>query len=127
MVAFYLIAQMVGAGKLIQLLFGLDYLYAVIIVGILMIVYVAFGGMKATTWVQIIKACLLLGGATLHGPHRCSPRFGFCPEAMFAEAVEIHPEGRCHHGARRPGDGPGLGHLARPRADVRHRRACRIS
>ena len=63
-VAFYLIAQMVGAGKLIELLFGLDYLYAVIIVGALMIVYVAFGGMKATTWVQIIKACLLLGGAT---------------------------------------------------------------
>ncbi len=49
-VAFYLIAQMVGAGKLIQLLFGLPYLYAVIIVGLLMIVYVAFGGMKATTW-----------------------------------------------------------------------------
>ena len=63
-VAFYLIAQMVGAGKLIELLFGLPYLYAVIIVGALMIVYVAFGGMVATTWVQIIKACLLLGGAT---------------------------------------------------------------
>ncbi len=63
-VAFYLIAQMVGAGKLIQLLFGLDYGYAVVIVGVLMIVYVAFGGMKATTWVQIIKAYLLLGGAT---------------------------------------------------------------
>lgn len=60
-VAFYLIAQMVGAGKLIQLLFGLDYLYAVVIVGALMIIYVAFGGMKATTWVQVIKACLLLG------------------------------------------------------------------
>ncbi|MGC1584611.1 MAG: cation acetate symporter, partial [Rhodomicrobium sp.] len=58
-VAFYLIAQMVGAGKLIQLLFGLDYLHAVVIVGTLMIVYVAFGGMKATTWVQIIKAGLL--------------------------------------------------------------------
>ena len=64
-VAFYLIAQMVGAGKLIQLLFGLQYLYAVVIVGVLMIVYVAFGGMKATTWVQIIKACLLLVGATV--------------------------------------------------------------
>jgi cation/acetate symporter len=63
-VAFYLIAQMVGAGKLIQLLFGLPYLYAVVIVGALMIIYVAFGGMKATTWVQVIKACLLLGGAT---------------------------------------------------------------
>ena len=54
-VAFYLIAQMVGAGKLIQLLFGLPYTYAVISVGVLMMIYVTFGGMKATTWVQIIK------------------------------------------------------------------------
>src|SRR5215203_968096 len=91
-VAFYLIAQMVGAGKLIQLLFGLDYLWAVIIVGILMIVYVAFGGMKATTWVQIIKACLLLGGATLMSIIVLW-RYGFNPEAMFAEAVKIHPKG----------------------------------
>ena len=91
-VAFYLIAQMVGAGKLIELLFGLDYLYAVIIVGVLMIVYVAFGGMKATTWVQIIKACLLLAGATLMSLIVLW-RFGFSPEAMFAEAVKIHPKG----------------------------------
>ncbi len=54
-VALYLIAQMVGAGQLIQILFGLDYEYAVIMVGILMILYVTFGGMLATTWVQIIK------------------------------------------------------------------------
>ena len=60
-VAFYLIAQMVGAGQLIELLFGLPYLWAVIIVGVLMIIYVTFGGMIATTWVQIIKAGLLLG------------------------------------------------------------------
>jgi cation/acetate symporter len=91
-VAFYLIAQMVGAGKLIQLLFGLDYLWAVIIVGILMIVYVAFGGMKATTWVQIIKACLLLAGATLISLIVLW-RYGFNPEAMFADAVKIHPKG----------------------------------
>jgi cation/acetate symporter len=91
-VAFYLIAQMVGAGKLIELLFGLDYLYAVIIVGVLMIVYVAFGGMKATTWVQIIKACLLLAGATLMSLIVLW-RFGFSPEAMFAEAVRTHPRG----------------------------------
>ena len=91
-VAFYLIAQMVGAGKLIQLLFGLDYLYAVVIVGILMIVYVAFGGMKATTWVQIIKACLLLAGATLIAIIVLA-RFGFSPEALFAEAVKVHPKG----------------------------------
>ena len=63
-VAFYLIAQMVGAGKLIQLLFGLDYWMAVVLVGGLMMIYVTFGGMKATTWVQIIKAVLLLMGAT---------------------------------------------------------------
>ena len=55
---------MVGAGQLIKLLFGLDYWIAVVIVGALMMVYVLFGGMTATTWVQIIKACLLLGGAT---------------------------------------------------------------
>ncbi|RAX51408.1 cation acetate symporter [Helicobacter sp. 11-8110] len=63
-IVFYLIAQMVGAGQLIQILFGLPYGVAVIIVGILMICYVTFGGMHATTWVQIIKAILLLGGAT---------------------------------------------------------------
>lgn len=63
-IVFYLIAQMVGAGQLIQILFGLPYVAAVIIVGILMICYVTFGGMHATTWVQIIKAILLLGGAT---------------------------------------------------------------
>ena len=64
-VLFYLIAQMVGAGKLIQLLFGLDYAYAVVLVNILMLCYVLFGGMLATTWVQIIKAGLLLGGVSL--------------------------------------------------------------
>ncbi|MFP3741039.1 sodium:solute symporter family transporter, partial [Burkholderia sp. SIMBA_019] len=63
-VAFYLIAQMVGAGQLIKLLFGLEYWIAVVIVGTLMMVYVLFGGMTATTWVQIIKACLLLAGAS---------------------------------------------------------------
>ncbi len=91
-VAFYLIAQMVGAGKLIQLLFGLPYGYAVGIVGVLMIVYVAFGGMKATTWVQIIKACLLLGGATLMAILVLA-KFGFNPDAMFAAAVKTHPKG----------------------------------
>jgi len=90
-VAFYLIAQMVGAGKLIQTLFGLDYLYAVIIVGLLMIVYVAFGGMVATTWVQIIKACLLLGGATFLALMVLA-KFNFSPEALFKRAVEIHPK-----------------------------------
>ncbi|SHE50727.1 cation/acetate symporter [Lampropedia hyalina DSM 16112] len=64
-VLFYMIVQVVGAGQLIQLLFGIDYLYAVFIVGILMVVYVMFGGMIATSWVQIIKATLLLLGGTL--------------------------------------------------------------
>src|SRR4029453_19059622 len=87
-VAFYLIAQMVGAGKLIQLLFGLPYLWALVIVGVLMIAYVTFGGMLATTWVQIIKACLLLGGATFMAI-MVLWNFGFSPEAMFAKAVEV--------------------------------------
>jgi cation/acetate symporter len=87
-VAFYLIAQMVGAGQLIKLLFGLEYYIAVIIVGALMMIYVLFGGMTATTWVQIIKACLLLGGATFMALSVLW-HFGFSPEAMFAGAVQI--------------------------------------
>ncbi|TNC11751.1 cation acetate symporter [Methylobacterium terricola] len=98
-VAFYLIAQMVGAGKLIQLLFGLDYLTAIIAVGILMIVYVAFGGMKATTWVQIIKACLLLAGASFMAL-AVLWRYGFNPEALFAAAVQEHPK---HEAIMAPG------------------------
>jgi cation/acetate symporter len=87
-VAFYLIAQMVGAGQLIKLLFGLEYWIAVVIVGALMMVYVLFGGMTATTWVQIIKAGLLLAGASFMA-FMVLLHFGFSPEAMFAKAVEI--------------------------------------
>ncbi|MBL8437806.1 MAG: cation acetate symporter [Zoogloeaceae bacterium] len=87
-VAFYLIAQMVGAGQLIKLLFGLDYWIAVVLVGALMMVYVLFGGMTATTWVQIIKAVLLLAGASFMA-FMVLLNFGFSPEAMFAKAVEI--------------------------------------
>ncbi len=90
-VAFYLIAQMVGAGSLIKLLFGLDYWVAVVIVGVLMIIYVTFGGMVATTWVQIIKACLLLAGATFMA-FMVLAHFGFSPEALFAKAVAVHPK-----------------------------------
>jgi cation/acetate symporter len=90
-VAFYLIAQMVGAGKLIQLLFGLDYWIAVVLVGGLMMIYVTFGGMKATTWVQIIKAVLLLSGATFMAG-AVLYKFGFSPEALFAKATEVHPK-----------------------------------
>ncbi len=90
-VAFYLVAQMVGAGGLIHILFPtIDYKFAVVGVGILMVVYVTFGGMIATTWVQIIKACLLLGGATLMALLVLFA-FGFNPSALFAKAVEVHP------------------------------------
>ena len=88
---FYLIAQMVGAGQLIKLLFGLNYLYAVVIVGVLMTLYVLFGGMIATTWVQIIKAVLLLGCATVMA-FVVMLQFGFSPEALFARAVEVKAE-----------------------------------
>ncbi|AMO37320.1 cation acetate symporter [Thauera humireducens] len=91
-VAFYLIAQMVGAGQLIKLLFGLEYWMAVVIVGALMMVYVLFGGMTATTWVQIIKACLLLGGASFMA-FMVLLAYGFSPEALFADAVRIKTEG----------------------------------
>ena len=88
-VAFYLIAQMVGAGQLIKLLFGLDYIVAVSMVGAIMMVYVLFGGMTATTWVQIIKAVMLLTGATFMALAVLF-QFGFSPEAMFSKAVEVH-------------------------------------
>jgi len=87
-VAFYLIAQMVGAGQLIKLLFGLEYWMAVVIVGALMMVYVLFGGMTATTWVQIIKACLLLAGATFMA-FMVMLAYGFSPEALFAASAEV--------------------------------------
>jgi cation/acetate symporter len=87
-VAFYLIAQMVGAGSLIKLLFGLDYWIAVVLVGALMMIYVLFGGMTATTWVQIIKAIMLLAGVTFMAFMVLS-QFGFSPEALFAKGVEV--------------------------------------
>ena len=87
-VAFYLIAQMVGAGSLIKLLFGLDYWIAVVLVGALMMVYVLFGGMTATTWVQIIKAIMLLAGVTFMA-FMVLAQFGFSPEALFARGVEV--------------------------------------
>jgi cation/acetate symporter len=62
---FYTIAQMVGAGNLVTLMFGISYESAVVIVGVVMLLYVLFGGMLATTWVQIIKANLLVSGVTI--------------------------------------------------------------
>lgn len=92
-VLLYLIAQMVGAGQLIQLLFGLPYHFAVILVGVLMVMYVTFGGMLATTWVQIIKAALLLSGATFMAIAALY-HFGFSFEEMFKQAVEVHDKGQ---------------------------------
>ncbi len=87
-VAFYLIAQMVGAGQLIKLLFGLEYWMAVVCVGVLMMIYVLFGGMTATTWVQIIKAVMLLCGVTFMALMVMS-NFGFSFEALFAKGVAV--------------------------------------
>jgi cation/acetate symporter len=91
-VIFYLTAQMVGAGQLIKLLFGLPYWSAVTLVGVLMVIYVTFGGMIATTWVQIIKACLLLGGGTLV-MLLAFWQFGFSFETLAQEAVAVHKSG----------------------------------
>lgn len=90
-VSLYLIAQMVGAGKLIQVLFGLPYSFAVVLVGSLMVIYVLFGGMLATTWVQIVKAVLLLAGASFMALFVLSS-VGFSPESMFKAAVAAHPK-----------------------------------
>ena len=91
-VILYLIAQMVGSGKLIEILFGLDYEFAVILVGALMVAYVAFGGMLATTWVQIIKAILLLAGTTFMSI-MVMAQFGFSFEQLFTAATQVHPKG----------------------------------
>jgi cation/acetate symporter len=85
-IAFYLIAQMVGAGNLIRLLFGMSYEVAVTIVGIVMLAYVLFGGMLATTWVQIVKAVLLMTGAALLALLVLA-RYAFNPLALFADAA----------------------------------------
>ena len=91
-VVLYLIAQMVGAGKLIQVLFGMEYEFAVLLVGIMMIIYVTFGGMLATTWVQIIKACLLLSGVSFMAI-MVLWHFDFNFESLAVKAVENHSAG----------------------------------
>src|SRR6476661_5735255 len=91
-VAFYLIAQMVGAGSLVTLLFGLPYEVAVVAVGVVMLAYVLFGGMIATTWVQIVKAILLLGGATALAVIVLA-RFDMSPSRLFAAAAEKYGAG----------------------------------
>jgi cation/acetate symporter len=91
-VSLYLIAQMVGAGGLIRLMFGLSYETAIVLVGFAMIAYVLFGGMLATTWVQIVKACLLLTGAAVLA-FLVLLRFGMNPAALFAAAAERFGDG----------------------------------
>jgi cation/acetate symporter len=83
---FYLIAQMVGAGKLMQVLLDIPYKMSVIGVGILMVGYVVFGGMKATTWVQIIKAGLLMSGTVLLA-FLVMAKAGFNPLTLFSDVV----------------------------------------
>lgn len=90
-VIMFLVAQMVGAGQLVQLLFGLDYIYAEWAVGGLMVCYVMFGGMMATTWVQMIKAVLMLvSGASIS--LLALSHFGFDYNAMLSRAIELHPK-----------------------------------
>jgi len=91
-VCFYLIAQMVGAGQLIKLLFGLEYNVAIFAVGILMMVYVTFGGMVATTWVQIIKAGMLLCGGTLVMVLAFT-QFNFSFQNLMEKATAVHKLG----------------------------------
>lgn len=91
-VCFYLIAQMVGAGQLIKLLFGLEYNVAIFAVGMLMMVYVTFGGMVATTWVQIIKAGMLLTGGTLVMVLAFS-QFDFSFSKLVEKATSVHTLG----------------------------------
>jgi cation/acetate symporter len=90
-IIFYLIAQMVGAGELIKTIFGIPYSASVIIVGCVMSAYVLFGGMLATTWVQIIKAVLLLGGATLLVILTLS-HFSYNPLNLFEAAINKYSE-----------------------------------
>ena len=106
-VLFYLIAQMVGAGALIKLLFGLEYWMAVVIVGGLMMVYVLFGGMTATTWVQIIKAVMLLAGVTFMALMVLS-QYGFSPEALFAKGVEVRTQ-IAANGGKTPAEAASIG------------------
>ncbi|MFT7177569.1 MAG: cation/acetate symporter [Halioglobus sp.] len=88
----YLLAQMVAAGGLVESLFGLSYTHGVIVVGVLMTIYVTFGGMMATTWVQIVKAVLLIAGGSMLAIGVLN-NFDFSITALINKAVEVHPAG----------------------------------
>ncbi len=87
---FYMLAQLTGAGGLIHLLLGLDNHVSIFIVGVLMTIYVIFGGMRATSWVQIVKAVLLIG-ATLVLTMLVLARFEFSVQGMFMAAQRLTP------------------------------------
>lgn len=125
-VALYLIAQMVGAGKLIELLFGLNYHIAVVLVGVLMMMYVLFGGMLATTWVQIIKAVLLLFGASFMA-FMVMKHVGFSFNNLFTEAMAVHPKGTAIMSPWRIGARSDFGIVVGSGTDVRHRRLAAYS
>ena len=88
----YLVAQMVGAGGLIQILFGIPYNYAIALVGVLMVLYVAFGGMLATTWVQITKAVILMLGV-VYMAFMVLHAFGLDYAALYQQAIANHGNG----------------------------------
>ena len=92
---FYLIAQMVGAGALIEALVGIDYSLAILLTGIFMLTYVIFGGMIATTWVQIVKAVLLMGGAIVMSLFVLG-KIGWNPVELFNRARAESPEGAAY-------------------------------
>ena len=89
----YLLAQLVAAGTLVEGMFELDYSQGVIVVGVLMMIYVAFGGMMATTWVQIVKAILLVGGGSVLA-FGVLYTFNFNLGTMLSSAIETHPLGK---------------------------------
>ncbi|RXH35265.1 acetate permease [Bradyrhizobium nanningense] len=98
-ISFYLIAQMVATGALIKLLFGIPYSWSVIIVGTAMLIYVLFGGMLATTWVQVVKAALLMAG----GAFLCIlvlVQFQMNPVRLFAAAAERYGANVLQPGSR---------------------------
>lgn len=91
-VILYLVAQFVGAGKLMQLLFGLSYAQGVVTAGVLTMVYVSFGGMLATTWVQLIKAVLMITAITYMGLYVLG-QFSFNPAVLYSKVAEVHEHG----------------------------------
>ena len=115
-VLFYTIAQMVGAGNLVKLMFGIPYEWAEIMVGGIMLLYVLFGGMVATTWVQIVKAVLLLSGVTVL-TLLVLAKFDFSPGgALCRDRHQVRP-GRPR--ARRSRHEPARSRVSRPGAHVR--------